>query len=442
MNLKKACFFLALLNAACAHQMRVETTPPDAQVFSVEKDGKRGKLLGRTPFEMNGVAASVNAIEIEHTGHIPERIIIPQGAPSSVNVNLTLSPLTETWVKTQPPDVFGKSLDMAIEDHLRLQEILLGQSDGDAAKTVKELLPKYGRLPSFHYIVGQHHLSHGRYTEAANSFRKALELDPVNDRSRRMLVLVDAKMVNSSQSDRARVISALEVAVREVAEANTGTLKKLPVAEAALTHRGFEMVLPTDNLFRKGTAKPTRDAVILAQKLVDEFRRIRFPIKVLIEGHTDSNIAEQDGIAGNSNNAPTLSLLELSSARASAFLELLQSEGAAFQLSAIAGYGNTKPVRAEVSDGVANTANQTANRRLVLKVAYQTNTGSGDLDDFFPVESAKKKASAPTNSSGTKSGPKPQPAAKKTNTNPLTNSSEVPQPRSPRVSLPSPEAGE
>ncbi len=446
MNAKKVPLLLSLLVASCAHQLRIETTPPDAQVFAIEKDGKRGKLLGRTPFEVRGVSASIKAVEIEQAGHILERVLIPQGVPSSVNVSVELSPLTETWIKSQPVDVFGKSLDIAIADHLRFQELLLTQNEEDAKNTIKELMPKYGRLPVFHYIIGLHHLTHQQYTEASNAFRKALEIDPINERARRMMVLVDAKMVSSSQSERARAISALEVAVREVADANNGTLKRTPLPSAALTHRGFEMILPTDNLFRKGTAKPTREAVILAQKLTDEFRRIRFPIRVLIEGHTDSSIAEQEGIAGGPSNSPILSLMELSSARASAFLELLQSEGASFARSAIAGYGNTKPVLDEVSKGVANPKNQTANRRIVLRVAYETNDpASANLDEFFPAESAKrqpKAGGAQAPKKDVKKENKPSTPSQKPATNGMTSPNDVPQPRAPRVTLPTLDGGE
>jgi outer membrane protein OmpA-like peptidoglycan-associated protein len=446
MKLNRHLVFLSILFLSCAHQMRVESTPPDAQVYAVGKDGKRGKLLGRTPFEINGLSASISAIEVEQLGHVPERVIIPQGVPSSIEIDIELRPLTEAWAKAQPPSVFGKSLDTAIGEHVELQEQLLSLSDEEAEKAIKAASAKYASMPTFHYIVGQYHLYRGRYSEAADLFRKALELDPADARARRMLVLVDAKMVSSSQSERARAMSVLQTAVRDLAEANKGRLTNISGVTAPGSARGFEMLLPTDNLFKKGTSKPTREAVILAQKLVDEFRKIRFPIRILVEGHTDSSLTGEEGVV-SSGGAPILSLMEISSARASSFLELLQSEGGQFAQIAIAGYGNTKPAAAEgakgAAKGAANAANQSANRRLVVRVVYETNDPStNNLDDFFPAEPAAKPKPAPQKpapAGGGKSDKKSstQPDAPKAEGTPAPLPGAVPPPRAPRVTLPS-----
>lgn len=437
----------------CAHRLRIETIPPEARVFALNENGARGKLLGHSPLNVEEVEAKgLAGIEIDQSGFIPQRILIPSGMPSQVEIKTQLTAFTESWVRSLPTEYSSRTLETATGDMVRLQSIMYTRNDEEMNVILRNLQPKYGRLSIYHYLIGQYHFFRERYVESTQAFSKAVELDPSNADARRMLTLVDTKVISNSQSDRNRSMAALEASARDISELGNGKVRSFPQSQAGKNHQGFEVVLPVDPLFRPGTAKTTREAIQLAQKLSNEFRRIRHPLKILIECHTDSNIGEsQTGGApeGASRGQVRLqSFLELSSARAAAFLELLQSEGAEFANTAIAGYGNTKPLQPEFNNGVPNPKAQATNRRLVVKISYESGSKEIFQDDFDTLSQGASRSQAPKNSQNpvnrTSESKKSRPSQKASSapTPKNSDSENIEAPRAPKVVLPDAEGSE
>ncbi len=115
----------------------------------------------------------------------------------------------------------------------------------------------------------------------------------------------------------------------------------------------LQIELQDSILFQSGDAAPSEQAVVIFDEIAEILKHYDNPIQV--EGYTDN-------IPINSPRYPTN--WELSSARASAIVKVLASQGVAPERLAAVGYGEYQPVASN-----ATPAGRAQNRRVAIMVA-------------------------------------------------------------------------
>jgi outer membrane protein OmpA-like peptidoglycan-associated protein len=374
-----------IVSLGCTHRVRIQTVPPDAAVYQTKADGSRGGLLGRTPLEIPLEAGfQAPQIEISHTGYLSERITMAKGLGEQADIQVQLQAISEKWIKELPTDLTRSLVETAVGDHIQMMQSVFAHQGAAAPKDWELLASKYARLSVFHYVLGHHYLLNENFGQASASFQKALELDPQNKEARRMLGLSDMKLMSNFASERARSLSLLEAGMRDIVQGNYGRTHR--VTQGKDKQAGFEVHLSTDSLFAPGSHRLTRQGLQLVQQLVGEFSKLTKSASIVVECHTDSNVSSllNQGSSVSKGTLQVGSLLEMTSLRAASFLEALVSEGAQFQSTAIAGYGNSKPLAKETGgDGLVNAKAQQQNRRMVLRIS---------LEDVLPPASTLKQS--------------------------------------------------
>jgi chemotaxis protein MotB len=152
----------------------------------------------------------------------------------------------------------------------------------------------------------------------------------------------------------------------------------------------IEVEMRTDILFPSGSAKLAPGAVDILQKLGGVLSPYPNPIRV--EGHTD-NVPIQTAVFGSN--------WELSAARAASVVRVLSDRGVAPDRLAVVGYGEQRPLQANVTPQGRN-----ANRRVVV-VILSTEV-MRQKDTSAPAATAPKpEAIAATNTIRTGTEPAP-----------------------------------
>lgn len=358
----------------CLHsRLQIVSNPEDAQVFRVDVDGKRREAMGRTPLSVDDLDhSSVGGFDIEAPGYIPVRLHFPYQRPNDSKLFVNLQPLNPDWVKELPPDLFKKTLEKSVGDHVRFQGWMYSRSESDVRAQIQGMEKRYGNLSVFHFLIGNYYFYRQDYNGASTAFLRALELDPTNEDARRLLVLVDLKVVSRSEGQRSQAFAHLESSAREIAELNNGLFRKNISTEKQRNIDGFEIVLPSDPLFVEDRVRPSREAWRVAGRLTEELNRIYQPFDVIVEAHTDSNVlaetktssAESMRIKGNTRFR---SLWELTAVQSAAFMEILKSEGVRARGINIAGYGDSRPM---TKKGNSDPDLMRLNRRMVVRVTF------------------------------------------------------------------------
>jgi outer membrane protein OmpA-like peptidoglycan-associated protein len=346
-----ACLWMA----SCSHRLVVETTPSDAQIHAVDAKGRPTKLLGRSPLVLEDVdAPSLHGLLIDKPGYVPRRVDVPFASASDVRLDLDLQQLDRAFINALPPDSLRAVIDAKMGDLVAFQQTLFATTPEEAEREITAQETRLGGTAAFHYIVGSWNFYVGRYDDAARSFTRSLALAPDFEQARRMLVLTDVKSVSRTQVARTRAFGALQAAAAEVASVGNGFLVRTKSNENLSEPDGFEVILPTDGLFRPTTAKLRKEGLPLLTQLAVEMKKLDQTFEVTVEAHTDSDFSsEMRNVPGAvvTGKSPFKNAWELSSARATAVLELLRAEGVQASLWNIAGYGDSRPLQVRAGAG-------------------------------------------------------------------------------------------
>lgn len=362
--------------ATCAHRVQVDSLPQDAIVYALDGKGGRKGQLGRTPLVLEDYSQQdLSGLEVELAGFLPHKMMVPFNAGSDVKVRVDLQKLSDEWIAQLPPRVLRASIDKIMADMLDLQSSLYVKSEEDVKKKLEEASKKYSDLSMFHYLVGNHNFYKNSYAEASAAYSRALALDPKNEDARRMLVLTDVKFVSNSYAARSKAFATLEAAARDVASLGDGYFAKTKSNPNLPDSDGFEIIIPTDSLFKPSTSRLTPKAFAILAKLSQEFLKTQQGLAISIDGHTDSDPA------GEAQSAPGFlikskpmfsSLWELSSGRAVAVMEYFKAEGVTAEAWSIAGYADSRPMfinKKNPKEQAVTVADQKLNRRIVIRVS-------------------------------------------------------------------------
>jgi chemotaxis protein MotB len=136
------------------------------------------------------------------------------------------------------------------------------------------------------------------------------------------------------------------------------------------TDRGVEISFQGTVFFNTGSADMKPEAHDLIQKIIPIVKAEAGDFEVIVEGHTD-DVPISNGNHFRNN-------WELSSIRACRVIDAFENNG--FKKSALTalGYGETRPiVPNRDADGTSIPANQSQNRRVVIKLIKQEKTSLG-----------------------------------------------------------------
>ncbi len=155
---------------------------------------------------------------------------------------------------------------------------------------------------------------------------------------------------------RSEEINKMKQQIKEVLEQT----KQTAVVKIIERKEHMEIVFPNKTFFNSGTAKLLPLAYKMFTKFANMFGKMKFPVDIMVEGHTDSDYIKSRVFPSN---------WELSTARASAVVRLLISRGIPSERLSAKGYADQKPLLPEIDrKGRKIRKNQAYNRRIVLRI--------------------------------------------------------------------------
>jgi outer membrane protein OmpA-like peptidoglycan-associated protein len=381
-----------LLQISCSHTILLESIPTDSAVYLMDKSGGKAKLLGRTPLSTEEVTAlSTSGVVVEAQGHVPMSLVVPFQNSTVSKISVKLIPYDEKFIQSLPFDVHKKVVDQMAGELIDLQQTLYGGTKEEAEKAIVEAEKRLERSSRFHQIVGSYRFYQGMFEQAVRSLSRAMELDPQNETARRMLVLTDVKVANSTQSVRNKAYANLNAAAVEVANLGNGYLVRTKSTPTQSDYDGFEIVIPTDVLFKPYSGKFKNEGLAVLARLADELRKNDHPRSILVEGHTGSDMyAELRNMPAHSAGSAKLQgAWEVSSERAGAVVTYLKSEGVGASNWSIAGYGDSRPLvlPEKIDKNSLKIDLESLSRRVVIKVVLHK---QNQKIDVIEASDAKK----------------------------------------------------
>ena len=186
-------FLLTVLASGCSGpRLKVQSTPPNAQVFIAQQSAKDRKLLGTTPLEISfkdlyekaGSSPSNGeylVLTLENTTLEPERVMLPPVTfgSSTMNVKVQLSPKMDV----------KKAESILQRLHNAQKFAQAGQLERAQIETDKalEVDPAYVRSVS---MKGSIFFMQKNYDEATKWFEKALAIDASFDQAVKMIARI------------------------------------------------------------------------------------------------------------------------------------------------------------------------------------------------------------------------------------------------------------
>jgi outer membrane protein OmpA-like peptidoglycan-associated protein len=382
----RAFALFALFLNACTHTLVLESFPTDSPVYLLDKRGGKAKLLGRTPLSTDEIAAlRGSGVVVESPGHVPLTVVVPFQNSALSKISVKLTPFDEKFLRSLPFELHRKVVDELAGELIELQQTLYGGSKDEAEMAIRDAEKRLGRTSRFHQIVGSYRFYNGMMEEAVRSFSKSLELDSTNETARRMLVLADVKVANSSQAARNKAYSDLNAAAMEVAQLGHGYLVRTKSNPDQKDYDGLDIIIPTDVLFKPYSGRLRGEGVSLLKMLAVELQKNEHPRNILVEGHTGNDMyAELRNMPAQTTGSVKLQgLWEISSERAGAVATFLKSEGVSAARWSIAGYGDSRPLVLpdHLKKNPGKIDLEALSRRVVIKVALMKTSPTADVID-------------------------------------------------------------
>lgn len=382
--------------SACSHTLVLESVPSDSSVYLLDQTGQKVKLLGRTPLatEELSILKSTGVI-VESAGHVPLTVIVPFQNSTVSKLSVKLTPYDEKFVQGLPFDLHKKVIDQLAGELIDLQQTLYGGNKEEAEIAIREAESRLGQSSRYHQIVGSFRFYQGQFEQAVRSLSKSLEIDPRNETARRMLVLTDVKVASSTQAARNRAYANFNVAASEIANLGHGYLVRTKSSPSQPDYDGFEIIIPTDILFKPYSGKFKSEGLLVLSRLTEELKKNDHPRNILVEGHTGSDLyAELRNMPAHTAGSTKLQgIWEISSERASAVVTYLKSEGVMATRWSIAGYGDSRPL--SLPDHVKNNREkfdpEVLSRRVIIKVTLNEKKSEKDVISSADAEKLKER---------------------------------------------------
>jgi len=399
----------------CAHDVSVISEPGDASVYSMNADATKGVLIGQTPITFKGKAlVEGNGIVVEKPGFETALLYLPTGKDASLNLRVALRPLDKAWVERLPKEVAAKLQSDVLSDLLQFQAELFSRPPEQLKPRIATLQAKYGHLSAFHYLIGTYQFYREDFALAAESFSRAVELDPTSSPSKDMLHVNQLRAVESSRAGRVQAFEALGAAAKRIASNAAGVVAPTRSHPSLPDPDGLRIVLPSDAVFVPASSKVKPEGAKMLQMVAKELQNLTRGFAVQIGVHTDadprSEFVLDKPIAFKGKKTSQLPW-QLSGERAAAVMLYLRAQGVLAQNWAIAGYGDSEPLLVESSEGGQDLQRSGLNRRIELQISFYKGPKEKPFSDkelemlkksleVFMVESSQDSAAGDGGSAG------------------------------------------
>jgi flagellar motor protein MotB len=365
---------VAIFFNGCAHDVSVISEPGDASVYSMNADSTKGVLIGQTPITFKGQAlAEGNGIVVEKPGFETALLYVPTGKDASLSLRVALRPLDKAWVERLPKEVAAKLQSDVLSDLLQFQAELFSRPPEQLKLRIATLQTKYGHLSAFHYLIGTYHFYREDFALAAESFSRAVELDPTSSPSKDMLHVNQLRAVESSRAGRVQAFEALGAAAKRIASNAAGVVAPTRSHPSLPDPDGLRIVLPSDAVFVPASSKVKPEGAKILQMVAKELQNLTRGFAVQIGVHTDedprSEFVLDKPIAFKGKKTSQLPW-QLSGERAAAVMLYLRAQGVLAQNWAIAGYGDSEPLLIESAEAGQDVQRSGLNRRIELQISF------------------------------------------------------------------------
>lgn len=185
--------------SSCGHTLTLKTVPSAANVYFTDLNGIRQGLAGQTPLKLsqpkNG--GKKYLLEIEKSGFKSHLLAVDQihllGSVTTISVNL--SDEDEDQFKSALTGSFSNEasglLNAFVELKTKIAQFKLNPTNAAAAQVVKRMEAKmksqYDVFSSFNGLLGDFYFHAGDKSQSAKYLKRALELNPQDSESRRLL---------------------------------------------------------------------------------------------------------------------------------------------------------------------------------------------------------------------------------------------------------------
>lgn len=174
----------------CSHlSLKVISDQPESEVFIHTSEGSQ--KLGVTPLEIkDDVLERVPpgfTIEVSKSGFYQTKVLVEKRSLSSKGeIKVKLKEMPKIEAKINDPDVKAVIEEIA-RNVSSIQSFLLKRNYNQAEVMTKTLLNKFPHLSVAWNLLGNNYYLQGRFDEASENYRKALEIEPTNQETRDVL---------------------------------------------------------------------------------------------------------------------------------------------------------------------------------------------------------------------------------------------------------------
>lgn len=418
--LAKFIAFFAVIAVAggtfgCAHDVSVISVPGDAGVFVMNADSTKGVLIGQTPIAFKGKELlGGNGIVIEKPGFETALLYLPSEKDANLDLRVSLRPLDKSWVERLPKDVAAKLQSDVLADLLQFQAELFSRPPDQLQARMAALKTKYGHISAFHYLLGTYHFYREDFALAAESFSRAVELDPTSSPAKDMLHVNQLRAVEMSRAARVKAFEALGAAAKRIASYASGVVAPTRSHPSLPDPDGLKIILPSDAVFAPATSKVKPEGAKMLQMVSKELQNLTRGFAVQVGVHTDtdprSEFVLDKPIVFKGKKTSQLPW-QLSGERAAAVMLYLRAQGVQAQNWAIAGYGDSEPLLIESTDVGQDVQRSGLNRRIEIQISFYKGPKEKPFSDkeldmlkksleVFLVESAQDAADAKSSGGG------------------------------------------
>jgi outer membrane protein OmpA-like peptidoglycan-associated protein len=337
-------------------------------------DARRDELLGKTPlvFPQERMSKAPGVI-VQRDGYEPALVYLPARDGADLDVHVTLRPLDQAWVDALPKDVAAKLHSTALSDLLAFQTELYSLPQDQLQVRLGRLQEQYGHLAAFHYLVGNYHFYRNNFSAAAQSYAKAVEIDPDQQRYKDMVLLNQMRSMEATKVVTIKAFEALGLAARRIASSLGGSVVATRSHPELPEPDGFRILIPTDPVFRPASPKLKPSGLKTIELVAKELQSLTKSFAVKVGVHTGSDPREEfdvDQPVVFKGNRPTAKPWQLSGERAVAVMALLRSQGVLASSWSIAGYGDGNPLVTDGGLSAEDLKRSGLNRRIELDISF------------------------------------------------------------------------
>jgi len=190
-------FAMSALSGCGLAKVKIASYPDQADILSIRPNGEEVQI-GKTPFEIEGDKLAEACRPTDGTKGPCRLVVSKKGyARESLFVNsmffkenfsasVKLNPSTE-WVDLEKNELFLGKMNDAAHYTARLQEQTIRRDLEAALETAKQFVAAHSKLSVAWDLLGNVYFLKKQYSQAAESYRKSLALNPTNIETQRVL---------------------------------------------------------------------------------------------------------------------------------------------------------------------------------------------------------------------------------------------------------------